>query len=84
MKLDKNLLYANGFALLVFGIWGGISDGSLGIGLAFSILGILNIPLLFIFLLLKKKVAVKTCLLVFGVFLLVGFAICSGSSFGFR
>ncbi len=84
MKLDKYLLYTNGLLLLVFGIWGGITDGSLGIGLAFCILGILNILLLFIFLILRKKVAVKTCLLVIGISLLVGFAICSGSSFGFR
>jgi hypothetical protein len=84
MKLDKNLLYANALLLLVLGLWGGISIGSSGIGLALIGVGILNIPLLFIFLLLKNKVAVKTCLLVFGVFLLVGFSICSISSFGLR
>lgn len=84
MKVNKYLLYANGLSLLVFGIWGGISAGTPGVGLAFSILGFLNIFLLLIFLGLKDKVSVKTCLLVIGISLLVGFAICSRSSFGFR
>jgi hypothetical protein len=84
MKLHKNMLIVNGFLLLVLGFLGGISDGSIGIGLAFCIVGLINIPFLIIFLILKDKLAVKTCLLVFGVSLLLGFSICSMSSFGFH
>jgi hypothetical protein len=84
MKLHKNLLYANGLLLLVFGLWGGISAGSSGIGLALVAVGIINIFLLFIFLLLKNTAAIVTCLLVTGVTLLLGYSFCSMSSISFH
>ncbi len=84
MKLHKNMLIVNGFLLLALGICGGIVGGSLGIGTALCLISLLNLPFLLIFLYLKNRVAVKTSLLVIGVFLLVGFSICSMSSFGFR
>jgi hypothetical protein len=84
MKLHKNLLYANGLLLIVFGLWGGISAGSSGIGLALVAVGIINIFLLFIFLLLKNTAAIVTCLLVTGVTLLLGYSFCSMSSISFH
>lgn len=84
MKLDKNLLYANGLLLLVLGLWGGFSAGSSGIGLALVAVGIINIFLLFIFLLLKNTAAIVTCLLVTGVTLLLGYSFCSMSSISFH
>jgi hypothetical protein len=84
MKLDKNLLYANGLLLLVLVLWGGISAGSSGIGLALIAVGIINIMLLLIFLIMKNKAAIVTCLLVIGVTLLLGYSFCSMSSFSFH
>jgi hypothetical protein len=84
MKLNKKLLYTNSLLLIGFGFWGGITAGSAGIGLAFCIVALLNLLFLFIFLILKDWLTVKTCLLVIGVFLLVGFSICSMSSFGYH
>jgi hypothetical protein len=81
MKLHKILLYVNAIVLFVFVLWGGISAGSAGIGIAISILGLLNIPELLIFLIAKDWVAVKTCMLFIGVFLLVDFSICSMPGF---
>jgi hypothetical protein len=82
MKLHNNMLIINGFLLLILGICGGIAAGSLGIGLAFCVIALLNLLFLIIFLILKDRLAVKTCLLIMGVSLLVGFSICSMSSFG--
>jgi hypothetical protein len=82
MKLHKNLLYVNGIVLLVFGLWGGISGGSSGIGIAFMIIALFNIPVLLIFLIVKDWVAVKTCLLIIGVFMLIGWSICSRITYG--
>ncbi len=82
MKLNKNLLYINGIVLLVFGLWGAISGGSSGVGLVFILLAIFNIPVLVIFLANKKWEAVKTSLLIIGVFLLIGWSICSNISYG--
>jgi hypothetical protein len=83
MKLHKNLLYVNGIVLLAFVIFSIISGGgSIGIGIAFSLLAIFNLPVLIIFILSKNGLAVRTCLIIMGVLLLVGFSICSSSSWG--
>jgi len=81
MKLNKTVLYVNGVVLIVFVVFSIISGGgSIGIGIAFSLLAVLNVPLMFVFILTKNGQAVKTCLMMLGVFLLIGFSICSGSN----
>jgi hypothetical protein len=82
MKLHKNLLYANGLLLLAFGVYGAITAGTLGIGIAFSLLALLNLPIFLIYAIKGNRLAVKTCLLITGVFLLIGFSICSNASWG--
>jgi hypothetical protein len=80
MKLHKTLLQVNGIALFVLMILGASIGGSVGVGAAFFLLGLFNIPVFLIYLIVKDWLAVKTCLITIGVFLLIGFSICSGSS----
>lgn len=82
MKLDKKFLYGNGAILLVLGVCGGTMAGSIGIGAALCLVAIFNLPFLGIYLVNKNWIAVKTCLLVIGVTLLVGFSICSTANWG--
>ena len=81
MKLNRTVLHVNGVVLLVFVVFSIISGGgSIGIGIAFSLLAVFNVPMMFVFLLTKNRLAIKTCLIFIGVFLLIGFSICSSSN----
>jgi hypothetical protein len=80
MKLHKTLLQVNGIALFVLMAFGVSIGGSVGVGAAFFLLGLFNIPVFLIFLIVKDWLAVKTCLIIIGVFLLIGFSLCSNSN----
>ncbi len=80
MKLHKDLLRINGFLVALFGIIGILTGGSVGLGAAFFIFGLLNIPVMLFNLITRNWLALKTGLLVSGVLLLIGFSICSSST----
>lgn len=77
MKLNRQALMINAGMLIVFGLWGMISAGSLGLGLAFTAIALLNVFLVIFFGIRKNRQAMQTCLLCVGISLLAGFSFCS-------